>query len=61
MEPGIRGELVVVGPQGHGLRHELEPALEEALSEGGHETARRKWQGAVLGGRVWPVAGCVEG
>lgn len=42
MEPGIRGELVVVGPQEHGLRHELEPALEEAPSEGGHETARRK-------------------
>lgn len=42
VEPGIRGELVVVGPQEHGLRHELEPALEEALSEGGHETARRK-------------------
>lgn len=42
MEPGIHGELVVVGPQEHGLRHELEPVLEEALSEGEHETARRK-------------------
>lgn len=57
----MRGELVVAGPHGHGLRHELEPALEEALSEGGYETARRKWQGAVLGGRESPVAGCVEG